>query len=133
ANVRPRSDWPSKAWGVLDIGCLLKEDLQLLKKDLEENASAVLVHMGEGLDSFSRAEFRTLLDKDLLTSKTALIHAIALSADEWAQVKKAGGKVIWSPSSNLRLYGRSIDIGYILGAGIPTALAPDWSLTGESN
>lgn len=131
--VPPRSQWPSKVWGVLDIGCLSDQDLKDIQADLTKPASAVLVHMGEGLDTFSRAEFRNLLDKKLLTPKTAIIHAIALSSDEWAEVKKAGARVIWSPSSNFRLYGRSIDIGYILGAGIPTALAPDWSLTGESN
>jgi hypothetical protein len=131
--VPARSHWPSKVWGVLDIGCLSDEDLKQIQKDLTEPASAVLVHMGEGLDQFSRAEFRNLLDKGLLTPRTAIIHAIALSSDEWAEVRKAGASVVWSPSSNFRLYGRSIDIGYILGAGIPTALGPDWSLTGESN
>lgn len=44
----------------------------------------------------------------------------------------AGASVIWSPRSNFRLYGRSLDIGLILGANIPIALAPDWTLSGSS-
>jgi hypothetical protein len=130
---RDPSDWPGRVWGLLDAGCLVDEQLRLaLVAELQQGKARLLVHVGEGLDAFSRGEFATLVAKGLLTPATAIIHALALLEDDWRMVAKAGASIIWSPVSNHRLYGRSIDIGQAVGAGIRTALAPDWSLTGSS-
>jgi 5-methylthioadenosine/S-adenosylhomocysteine deaminase len=130
---RDPSDWPGRVWGILDVGCLVDEKLlTALVAELQENKSRLLVHVGEGMDAFSRGEFVTLVTKGLLTAATSIIHALALLEEDWRKVAEKGASIIWSPVSNHRLYGRSIDIGQVIGAGIRTALAPDWSLTGSS-
>jgi 5-methylthioadenosine/S-adenosylhomocysteine deaminase len=131
--TRDPSDWPGRVWGVLDVGCVEGQTLQSIVSDLQGNKAKLLVHLGEGFDDFSRGEFMTLVAKGLLTSNTALIHAMALLDDDWEQVRKKRAVVVWSPRSNFRLYGRSIDIGQVLGLGIPVALAPDWTITGSSS
>lgn len=131
--VRNWTSWPSRVWGVLDVSCVADKFLSRLQDDLSHDKGRLLIHLGEGWDNFSRGEFATLqLTKKLLTKNTALIHAISLLDDEWDAVAAAGATVIWSPSSNVRLYGRTVDIGAVIGRGIHVALAPDWTPTGSS-
>lgn len=143
--VRDTHDWPARVWGILDVSCIQswpgekgkqpqdKIWLEDIQEDLATGKGKLLIHLGEGLDSYSRGEFLTMKEtKKLLTPHTALIHALALSDTEWKEVANIGAGVIWSPTSNLRLYGRSIDIGQVIGRGIPVALAPDWTISGSS-
>lgn len=143
--VRDTHDWPARVWGILDVSCIQswpgekgkqpqdKIWLEDIQEDLAKGTGKLLIHLGEGLDNYSRGEFRTMKEtKKLLTPHTALIHALALSDTEWKEVAAVGAGVIWSPTSNLRLYGRSIDIGQVIGRGIPVALAPDWTISGSS-
>ncbi len=44
-----------------------------------------------------------------------------------------GTALVWSPRSNLELYGTTANIGAALDAGVEIALAPDWAITGSSN
>ena len=128
--VREPGTWHGRVWGVLDVGCVTNHEA--IAKELESDEACLLAHVGEGVDDFSRGEFLALDEKGLLTRNTALIHALALLAADWKQVADRGASIIWSPVSNFRLYGRSIDIGLALGAGIRVALAPDWTITGSS-
>jgi hypothetical protein len=44
-----------------------------------------------------------------------------------------GTALVWSPRSNLELYGKTANIEAALDAGVEIALAPDWAITGSSN
>lgn len=134
---------PARVWGILDVTCVAARGrpdkycsgptlLERMLEELNRKKAQLLVHVGEGTDAFSRGEFKTLERVGLLTDRTTLIHAVSLLMDDWALVAKSGARLVWSPSSNVRLYGRSLDIGHVLGLGIPVALAPDWTLTGSS-
>ena len=46
---------------------------------------------------------------------------------------EAGTALIWSPRSNLELYGDTADIPLALSHNVTIALAPDWAPTGSSN
>jgi len=107
--TRDPSDWPGRVWGVLDIGCVDGVQLKAIADDLTSGRAKLLAHIGEGIDDFSRGEFMTLDSRGLLNRNTSVIHAIALLEKDWARVKECGASVIWSPRSNFRLYGRSID------------------------
>jgi cytosine/adenosine deaminase-related metal-dependent hydrolase len=130
--VRDASDGVPGLWGVLDVACVTDKAMARLLADLDHRRATLLVHVGEGLDPYSRGEFRTLVERKLLTRDTALIHALALGVSEWRQVREAGAAVIWSPASNVSLYDRTLDVGLIRGLGIDVALAPDWTVTGSS-
>jgi 5-methylthioadenosine/S-adenosylhomocysteine deaminase len=47
------------------------------------------------------------------------------------QLAAKGGKLVWSPQSNLRLYNETTDIGAALAAGVPVALGADWMPSGS--
>ncbi len=104
----------------------------------ENTADAFLVHCGEGIDGAARAEFATLgsvstTPECLYAPQTAITHGTDFTAAEFAIMGQKGMKLIWSPASNLFLYGKTTDIPAALAANITVALAPDWSMGGSQN
>ena len=101
------------------------------------NASGTLdawfVHIAEGVDERSRAEFDTLVNNDLLVGELVLIHGVALTSTEFEQMAAAGTSLVWSPLSNLLLYGQTADVAAAKAAGVHITLAPDWSPSGSKS
>jgi cytosine/adenosine deaminase-related metal-dependent hydrolase len=60
-----------------------------------------------------------------------IIHGTALSRDELGHVKDAGASLVWSPQSNLRLYGETTGVAGALELGLPVALGADWLPSGS--
>lgn len=95
------------------------------------DVTAYVIHVGEGIDEESRAEFDTLVSKNLLASATVIIHGTAFGEAEFGMMAAAGAKLIWSPVSNLRLYGDTTNVPAALDAGVSVSLAPDWTPSGS--
>lgn len=95
--------------------------------------TAYYVHMAEGAagDPQSLAEYSDLKGASLLTSATVLIHASALGEADLGDVRDAGAKLVWSPQSNLRLYGSTTLAAKVLALGIPLAIGADWQPSGS--
>jgi hypothetical protein len=95
--------------------------------------TAFYIHLAEGLPSNerSRKEFETLEGAGLLTAATVVIHGTALTDEQLGRLKDAGGKLVWSPQSNLRLYGETTPAGKALALGIPVGLGADWLPSGS--
>src|SRR6185295_9909304 len=89
------------------------------------------VHLGEGqrADPDSQAEFARLKELGLLGPNTAVIHGVALTETDFAEMKTAGAGFVWSPRSNFELYGETADVPAATRSGVAMALAPDWSPT----
>jgi cytosine/adenosine deaminase-related metal-dependent hydrolase len=104
---------------------------------------AWLVHLAEGVDQSSHEEFQTLKDNDLLTDMTVVIHGIALNGADFAAMRAApsnrpggvgdgrGAKLVWSPLSNLLLYGATANFYKAYKAGVLVSLGTDWSPSGS--
>jgi len=101
------------------------------------NASGTLdawfVHIAEGVDERSRAEFDILVQNDLLVGELVLIHGVALGPAEFESMAAVGATLVWSPLSNLLLYGQTTDIAAAKAAGVHLALAPDWAPSGSKS
>ena len=112
-----------------EIGRQVQDALAAKKLDL------VVVHTAEGRrdDSLSGAEFTMLKSWGLLGAHTAVVHGVALGARDWAEMAKAGAALVWSPRSNMELYGQTADVAQARKNGIAIALAPDWAPTGSPN
>jgi cytosine/adenosine deaminase-related metal-dependent hydrolase len=99
--------------------------------------TAYVVHVAEGVDQTARNEFATLAGRAggcLISPHTTIVHGTALGTSEFATMAGAGMKLVWSPRSNMFLYGGTTRIDVALQAGVSTiALAPDWSLGGSVN
>lgn len=94
---------------------------------------AFVVHLAEGIDESSRVEFQTLKRKQLLHANTTVIHGTAFTAQEFTEMAAVGAKLIWSPQSNLALYGSTTNIKAALDAGVKVALGVDWNPTGSNS
>ncbi len=105
------------------------------QKLLSGSLAAFFIHLAEGkaTDVVSQGEFTLLKNKLLLTNKTAIIHGIPLSANDFQEMANAGSSLIWSPQSNITLYGQTANILAAKNAGVRIALAPDWAVTGGKN
>jgi len=100
-------------------------------------ASCLLLHLSEGVDAEARSNFLSLYNKDkdkwAVTKALAGIHCTALQAADFEVMAKNGASTIWSPLSNLLLYGQTTDIAAARKAGVRLALGSDWSPSGSKN
>jgi hypothetical protein len=98
-----------------------------------DQIDAYLVHLAEGRNQRARDEYLRLVQLGLLRPETVIIHGTALTADDFTAVGQAGAKLVWSPSSNMVLYGGTTDVGAAMSAGVSVSLAPDWTPSGEDD
>lgn len=95
--------------------------------------SAFLVHLAEGIDDSSRVEFEQLRALGLLKPQTVGIHSTALTDAQLQEMGQIGMKIVWSPLSNIMLYGKTTNVPVAVKAGVKVALAPDWAPSGSQN
>ncbi|HEY3839632.1 MAG TPA: amidohydrolase family protein, partial [Bryobacteraceae bacterium] len=91
-----------------------------------------IVHLGEGTDGHAAEEIFKLHEMGALDERTVLVHGVALDNEGVALVRKCGGSLIWCPSSNLFVLGRTLAAG-VLRSGIPIALGSDSGLTADGD
>ncbi|MGE5187364.1 MAG: amidohydrolase family protein [Acidobacteriota bacterium] len=99
---------------------------------------AYLIHVGEGTDAAALGEYDqlgtiTTPPGCLYAPQTAITHGTAFTATQFMAMAQAGMKLVWSPRSNVSLYGTTTDIPSALDAGLTIAIAPDWSMGGSQN
>ncbi|HUI55887.1 MAG TPA: amidohydrolase family protein [Bryobacteraceae bacterium] len=87
-----------------------------------------LIHCGEGTDASSRREVRTLDSLGALDQRTAIVHGVALTPADVALMRRRGAALVWCPTSNLNMLGRTVSRG-VLRSGLPVALATDSALS----
>lgn len=101
------------------------------------NASGSLnawyLHLSEGVDESSRAEFDILVQNNLLVGELVVVHGTALTSTEFQMMGDVGADLAWSPLSNLLLYGDTTDVVAADEAGVRISLAPDWGPSGSKN
>lgn len=109
-------------------------DAQAWAAGLKNGSTAALVlHVAEGVDAASTKEWYSLIDKGLALPGVSLIHATGLGTTELADALGVGIKLIWSPQSNLDLYGDTTHVPEALNLGLTVALGPDWTPSGSMN
>jgi cytosine/adenosine deaminase-related metal-dependent hydrolase len=91
-----------------------------------------ILHLGEGTDDQAKREVFDLDEMGALDSRTVLTHAVGLNKRGLKLAKERGASLIWCPSSNLFLLGRTLAAG-TLRSCIPVALGSDSALTGEGD
>lgn len=89
-------------------------------------------HIAEGINPQAENELTCLKDT-LVTDKTGIIHGVGLNATDVAIIKAANAKVIWSPRSNISLYGNTTPLTELKNAGVTVGLGTDWLASGSMN
>jgi hypothetical protein len=87
-----------------------------------------VVHCGEGVDASARREVQSLDAQGSLDSRTAIVHAVGLTPDGIDLMRRRGASVIWCPTSNLDMLGRTVS-RTVLRSDLPVALATDSALS----
>ncbi len=96
-------------------------------------ARTYVAHVAEGYDRVSTEEFDDFTAAGQLGEKTAIVHCVGCTAEQLSQVRSAGARLVWSPQSNIDLYGVTTDVATAKRMGIPIALGPDWTPSGTMN
>jgi 5-methylthioadenosine/S-adenosylhomocysteine deaminase len=135
-NVDLRIFGQHKARSIVDLSRSTSDDRRRLKDKIDAgDVNAVYVHLAEGLPSNerSRKEFDELVEANLLTPATVIIHGTALSREQLQDAKDAGAKLVWSPQSNLRLYAETTAAADALDVGLQVGLGADWLPSGSQS
>jgi len=109
---------------------------------LGKEHSCFLLHLSEGItragqtDSTARRHFLAL---EVAPGEWALndtftgIHAAGLLPQDFDVLHQHGGAMVWSPLSNLLLYGDTARVDAAREARVPIGLGSDWSPSGSKN
>jgi len=97
------------------------------------NLDAFIVHGGEGIDAHAEAEWGQLKSEGLALPQLVVIHATAFTPTDLAEMGQVGAKMIWSPSSNLILYGKTANVPAAVDANVLVSLGTDWAPSGSQN
>jgi len=93
-----------------------------------------VIHLAEGKDAASLNELAKLeaMGPAYASNQiTSIVHGVPFGPAEFAKMAARGWSIIWSPSSNMRLYQKTTDVAAALAAKVNVAIAPDWNLGGS--
>lgn len=92
-------------------------------------------HVAEGIGPEARNEFLCIREgeHDLVQSQSAFIHGVGLLPPDIAEMARDGTALIWSPRSNITLYGDTARVTEYARLGVPIALGSDWIVSGSMN
>jgi len=93
-----------------------------------------MVHLAEGVDAAACGELARLEALGCLQPNTVLVHGVAIDDVGWQRVARAGAGMVWCPSSNVFLFGRTPNVRALLdrNGGAPRiALGTDSRITGS--
>jgi hypothetical protein len=89
-----------------------------------------IIHVAEGVDEEAAGEFDRLEVLGCLGPNTLIVHGIALDRTQRGRLEAAGAGLIWCPSSNTRLFGRTADVSELARNG-RVALGTDSRFSGS--
>lgn len=109
---------------------LRPEDEESVRTALADG-KPVIVHLAEGVDASSARELRMARAHGYLKPGLVIVHGVALTETDFEELGRSGVGLVWSPRSNVELYGRTTDVE-AAKKHVQIAIAPDWSPSGSS-
>jgi cytosine/adenosine deaminase-related metal-dependent hydrolase len=109
---------------------------------LNKEDSCFLLHLSEGITrpgattSTARRHFLSLEiapDKWAINNRLAAIHSAGLLPDDFKTLAEFGASMVWSPLSNLLLYGATAHVDAAREAQVRIGIGSDWSPSGSKN
>jgi cytosine/adenosine deaminase-related metal-dependent hydrolase len=103
-----------------------------------KNLDGYQPHIAEGVNQAARNELTCTSStgsgaNDLFEPKTGIVHAVATTPTEANLMQKDHVWVVWSPRSNVSLYGNTAPITLLDHMGVPLVLGTDWLISGSMN
>lgn len=97
-----------------------------------DRADLFCLHLAEGVDAAAAAEVGTLERMQLLGRRLIAVHGVGMRRDGIARFRASGAALVWCPSSNLFLFGKTAP-AELLAKGVDVLLGSDSLLTGAGN
>jgi len=98
--------------------------------------TCLLLHLSEGVDPTARKHFRALQlasGEWAITSALAGIHCAGLLDEDFRVFGRREASMVWSPMSNLLLYGATSRVRSARDNGVRIGLGSDWAVSGSKN
>lgn len=95
-----------------------------------------ILHLSEGTDDRARAHFLALQlpgNEWALHKSLAGIHAVGLHAEDFPILARFETSMVWSPLSNLLLYGETAKVKAAKKAKVKIGIGSDWAPSGSKN
>ena len=125
-------DLPEAVTRIADVDAKSPERfLARLKKQ-----TCMLLHLSEGVDDTARKHFRALRlpsGEWAITSALAGIHCAGLLNEDFKVFGGREASMVWSPMSNLLLYGATSRVKSAREHGVRIGLGSDWAVSGSKN
>ena len=90
------------------------------------------LHVAEGIDEVAQGEVDELGRRGLLNDRLIAVHGVGMGAGAIARFRRAGAALVWCPTSNNFLFGRTAS-GDLLRDGIDVLIGSDSRLTGDGD
>jgi hypothetical protein len=90
-------------------------------------------HLAEGKIARAHKGYEDVRDEKFPRTTYVGIHCLALTAADWKEFAQTGATAVWSPTSNLLLYGETVDLASVVSSGVVWGLGSDWSPSGTKN
>jgi 5-methylthioadenosine/S-adenosylhomocysteine deaminase len=139
-NVEQTHDprFPQAGARIADVDA---RDSQAFLTEIEKK-TCFLLHLSEGTDDRAYQHFEALKLPDgqwAITPSLTGIHCVALQPADFEVLASHGASMVWSPFSNLLLYGKTANVADAKAAGsaektpLKIGLGSDWSPTGSKS
>ena len=109
------------------------DDIAALRKNLATKWDVWFYHIAEGSDTTLRQELYELRDDGFNLAPIVGIHCAALGNEDFRFMKNNHMAMVWSPLSNLILYGSTADIRSARDQNVVISLGSDWSPSGSKS
>lgn len=102
------------------------------------NSVCYLPHVAEGINAYARNEFLCLSGGEsgaanVTASNSTFVHMVGTLAVDGETVASHGTSIVWSPRSNISLYGNTAPVSMYKRQGVTLALGTDWTASGSMN
>lgn len=137
-----QTDEPDLSEAQARIPDIAAKDARAFLGRLQKEDSCFLLHVSEGVtapDVVTSPARRHFLALEVAPNQWAIndrltaIHAAGLLPEDFEVLGGHQGNMVWSPLSNLLLYGETARVKAARAAGVPIGLGADWSPSGSKN
>jgi hypothetical protein len=97
----------------------------------------IVTHTAEGINDYAHEEFRCqstsfMGGRDYTEKNVGHIHGVGLEAVDYYNMARDRSKLVWSPRSNISLYGNTAMAPLFHRLGGTVALGTDWTYSGSA-